>query len=122
MRAWTSLRSLEKPARFVPWACAIVTHAAQDGARRAKVRRAEPLPEVPSREPGGPSEARREEILRAVASLDAPLREAVELFYFGGLTYREIAEAVGMSVPTVNVRLSAARSRLKEVLEKSHDG
>jgi len=46
----------------------------------------------------------------------------VELFYFGGLTYREIAEAIGMSVPTVNLRLAAARTRLKEALEKSHDG
>jgi len=106
----------------VPWACAIVTHAAQDRARREKVRRAEPLPEVPSREPPGPTEARREQVLRAVASLDAPLREAIELFYFGGLTYREIAEAIGMSVPTVNLRLAAARTRLKEALEKSHDG
>jgi RNA polymerase sigma factor (sigma-70 family) len=60
--------------------------------------------------------------MRAVASLDAPLREVIEHFYFGGLTYREIAEAVGMSVPTVNLRLAAARSRLKEALEKSHDG
>lgn len=117
-----SLRKLEKPDRFLPWACSIVVHVAADRARREKVRRADPLPEVPDRAPPGPTEARREEILRSVAALDAPLREVVELFYFGGLTYREIAEAVGMSVPTVNVRLAAARTRLREALENSHDG
>jgi RNA polymerase sigma-70 factor (ECF subfamily) len=122
LRAWTSLGTLEKPDRFVPWACAIVDHAAKDRARRERVRRAEPLPEVPARAPAGPSEARREAVLRAVAALDADLREAVELFYFGGLGYREIAEAIGMSVPTVNLRLAAARAKLRTALEASHEG
>jgi RNA polymerase sigma-70 factor (ECF subfamily) len=119
LRAWTSLATLEKPDRFVPWACAIVAHAAKDGARRARVRAAAPLPDVPDRGAAGPGEERREQVLRAVASLEEPLREVVELFYFGGLGYREIAEAIGRSVPTVNVRLAAARARLREVLEES---
>ncbi len=122
LRAWTSLATLEKPDRFLPWACSVISHAAKDRARREQVRRAEPLPEVPARAPSGPSEARREAVLRAVASLDEELREAVELFYFGGLTYAEIAALVGKSVPTVNLRLSTARTKLRTALEASHDG
>jgi len=122
LRAWVGIRTLEKPDRFLGWACSIVTHAARDRARREKVRAAAPLPDVPARAPGGPSEARREALLRAVAALEEPLREAIELFYFGGLTYREIAAAVGKSVPTVNLRLAEARERLRLTLEKSHDG
>jgi RNA polymerase sigma-70 factor (ECF subfamily) len=122
LRAWTSLGSLKQFDRFLPWACSVVAHAAQDRARKDRVRRAEPLPEVAAREERGPSEARRAAVLRAVEALDAELREAVELFYFGGLTYREIAAIVGKSVPTVNLRLAAARARIRETLEKSHDG
>jgi RNA polymerase sigma-70 factor (ECF subfamily) len=119
LRAWTSLATLEKPDRFLPWACSVVCHAARDRARREKVRRADALPEVPARAAPGPSEARREAVLRAVASLEEELREVVELFYFGGLGYREIAHAIGRSVPTVNNRLAAARTRIRETLEKS---
>jgi RNA polymerase sigma-70 factor (ECF subfamily) len=122
LRAWMSVARLENPDRFLPWACAIVDHVAKDRARRAAVRRAEPLPDVPAREPRGPGEARREQVLRAVESLDAELREAIELFYFGGLTYVEIAEAIGRSAPTVNQRLAKARSALRVALEASHDG
>ena len=122
LRAWTSLATLEQPDRFLPWACSVVSHAAKDRARRETVRRSGALPEVEARPPSGPSEARREAVLRAVAALEEPLREAIELFYFGGLTYGEIAEVVGRSVPTVNLRLATARSRLRETLEASHDG
>jgi RNA polymerase sigma-70 factor (ECF subfamily) len=119
LRAWTSLATLEKPDRFLPWACSVVCHAARDRARRERVRRADALPEVPEPRPSGPTEARREAVLRAVATLEEPLREVIELFYFGGLGYREIAAVIGMSVPTVNNRLAAARTRIRESLEKS---
>ncbi len=120
LRAWTSIRSLEKPDRFLPWACSVVAHAAKDRARRERVREAAPLPEIAAPPPRGPSEARREAVLGAVERLDGPLREVVELFYFGGLTYGEIAEAIGRSVPTVNLRLASARARLRETLEAPH--
>lgn len=122
LRAWTSIRTMEKPDRFLSWACSVVAHAAKDRARRESVRRAEALPDVPARADRGPSEARREAVLRAVASLEEPLREVIELFYFGGLTYREIADAIGMSAPTVNLRLAEARRQLRRSLEASHDG
>ncbi|MCK6482143.1 MAG: sigma-70 family RNA polymerase sigma factor [Planctomycetes bacterium] len=122
LRAWTSLGTLDRADRFLPWACSIVANAARDRGRREAVRRAAPLPEVAAPPPPGPPEARREAVLRAVAALEEPLREAVELFYFGGLSYREIARAVGMSVPTVNLRLSAARKRLRAALEDDHGG
>lgn len=122
LRAWTSIGTMTQPDRFLPWACSVVSHAAKDRARRETVRRAEPLPEIPAPAARGPSEARREQVLLAVAALDAELREAIELFYFGGLTYGEIAEAIGMSAPTVNQRLARARAALRTSLEASHDG
>jgi RNA polymerase sigma-70 factor (ECF subfamily) len=121
VRAWTSMGTLADPDRFVAWACAVVTHAAQDRARREKVRAAAPLPDAaPERPPSGPPEARREALVAAVAALPPPLREAVELFYFGGLTYRDIAAATGRSVPTVNLRLAEARRLLRARMESDH--
>jgi RNA polymerase sigma-70 factor (ECF subfamily) len=123
LRAWLSVATLADPDRFVPWACSVVTHAAQDRARKEKVRAAAPLPDaVPERPARGPGEERREAVLAAVASLPATLREAVELFYFGGLGYREIAEATGRSVPTVNLRLSEARRLLRSRMEGDDGG
>ena len=117
LRIWRKTDTLEKPDRFVGWACAIVSHVARDRARREKVRRTQPLPERAATA-GGMSERRRERILAAVASLPHPLCEVIELCYFGGLTYKEIAAAIGMSVPTVNVRLSQARAQLKTLLRE----
>lgn len=122
LKAWTSLSTLERPDRFLPWACTIVARAAKDRGRRERVRAAEPLPEVATPDARGPSTARREAVVRAVEALEEPLREVVELFYFGGLTYREIAGAVDRSVPTVNQRLAEARRRLRAALEATHEG
>jgi RNA polymerase sigma-70 factor (ECF subfamily) len=66
------------------------------------------------------SAARAEERHRlAVAIADLPdhEREALVLKEFEGLTYREIAELVGVPVGTVMSRLYAARQRLAAVLE-----
>ena len=118
LRIWRKTDTLEKPDRFVGWACAIVSHVAKDRARREKVRRTQPLPERAATA-GGLSENRRERILAAVAALPQPLCEVIELCYFGGLTYKEIAAAIGMSVPTVNTRLSQARAQLKTLLREA---
>ncbi len=63
---------------------------------------------------------RRAELERAVRSLPEPLREVVTLKTWGGLTFAQIAEAVGCPANTAASRyrygLEALRQRLKEVL------
>ena len=117
---WRGAGALAEPARFLAWACAILAHVAKDRARRDRIRAADPLPEIAAPD-GGPSEGRRQAVLNAVAVLPEALRETVELFYFAGLTYREIGEAIGMSVPTVNLRLATARAQLREALKDEHE-
>ena len=124
MRIWRSLASLESGDRFVAWSCSVVQHAARDRARREKVRRAAPLMDRPAPPASGPSEQRRRRIVDAVRAMPAPLAEVIELFYFGGLSYAEIANAIDMSVPTVNSRLTKARALLRRTLEQedpNHD-
>ena len=58
----------------------------------------------------------REEIDRALSALDEPCREVFSLHRFAGLSYREIAEAQGISVKTVEARMKRAFDHLRRHL------
>jgi len=58
----------------------------------------------------------RERIARALATLSAEHRAVVELTYYHGCAYREIAQIVGCPVDTVKTRMYYARRKLKELL------
>ena len=55
----------------------------------------------------------------ALDGLPAEQREAIELAYFGGRTYREIATMTGVPLGTANGRLRLALARLRELLRQS---
>ena len=55
----------------------------------------------------------------ALAELPAEQRQAIELAYFGGRTYREIATLTGVPLGTANGRLRLALARLRELLRQS---
>lgn len=59
---------------------------------------------------------RRDAIDRALAELPADLREAVILRDLHGLEYRDIAEATGAPMGTVESRIFRARQRLRRAL------
>lgn len=59
---------------------------------------------------------RREAIERALADLAGDLREAVVLRDIHGLEYREIAEAMGVPIGTVESRIFRGRQRLRRAL------
>lgn len=54
------------------------------------------------------------QVLRRVAALPEAQRETVFLAYGEGLSYREVAETLGVPIGTVMSRLAAARARLAE--------
>ena len=55
----------------------------------------------------------------ALEELPAEQRQAIELAYFGGRTYREIATMTGVPLGTANGRLRLALARLRELLQQS---
>jgi RNA polymerase sigma-70 factor (ECF subfamily) len=57
-----------------------------------------------------------EQVREAVASLPPDQRVAVELAYFGGLSYREVAERLGIPEGTAKSRLRLALSKLGDRL------
>jgi len=57
-----------------------------------------------------------EALVTAMSSLSADHRAVVDLTYFHGLGYREIAEIMACPVDTVKTRMFHARRRLKDAL------
>jgi RNA polymerase sigma-70 factor (ECF subfamily) len=64
----------------------------------------------------GASERHADWIQAALMQLSADHRQVVELTYFGGFTYREIAQIANCPVNTVKTRMFHARRRLKVLL------
>jgi RNA polymerase sigma-70 factor (ECF subfamily) len=56
-------------------------------------------------------------VRRVVTTLPSAQREALELAYFHGLTYREVAETLGVPEGTAKSRLRLALARLAHVLQ-----
>jgi RNA polymerase sigma-70 factor (ECF subfamily) len=112
---------LERP--FGPWICRIAANLAVNHVRSPESRE-EGLPEAHAETPAagaGPlagvldDEARRV-LSRALDGLSADQRAVFVLRVFDELSYKEIAEALEISIGTVMSRLSRGRERLREAL------
>ncbi|MCX5072417.1 sigma-70 family RNA polymerase sigma factor [Streptomyces sp. NPDC002039] len=57
-----------------------------------------------------------EQVRRCVRGLTELQRQAVSLAYYGGLTYREVAETLGTPLPTVKTRLRDGLIRLRDCM------
>ena len=118
--AWTALPTLAEPAAFPGWLRGIVRHHAFRVLRRKQLH-AVPLAEaenVPSDDPPADHilERRRQATaaLSAIAELPDTLREPAALFFIHECSHQDIATFLGLSAVTVNNRLHAARSHLKQ--------
>ncbi|MCB1017857.1 MAG: sigma-70 family RNA polymerase sigma factor [Acidimicrobiales bacterium] len=89
--------------------------------QRALHRAAEALDPRPPPLAGDPAELvgagdEGAQLRRAVAALPEDQRRAVELAYFGGCTYREVAQRLGIPEGTAKSRLRLGLARLADAL------
>ncbi len=124
--ACTAVR-YEPRGRFRPWLMRIVRNRCLNRLdarrRREAVLGRSPCPpaELPSPRPGPSSRAEADEHRRAVEAALGELpdrqREAISLYAFGNMRYRQIAEVLQMPVNTVKTLIHRARANLARALE-----
>src|SRR5579872_6374852 len=120
LAAWSALPGLSDPTAFPGWLRSIVRHHAYRVLRRRQPNLV-PLTEATefaSQEPSADhvldSHRQYKVALGALAELSPKLREPATLFYVHDCSHQDIAAFLSLSVTTVNNRLHAARTALKQ--------
>ncbi|WP_030168486.1 RNA polymerase sigma factor [Spirillospora albida] len=120
----------ERPLAFDPargslrgWLATLAHRRAVDWVRRESLRRRPPAAAVTDASPNGADERllaseRESGVRRSLDALPPPLREALELAYYRGLTYREVAAALGVPEGTAKSRIRSALAQLGRRLER----
>ncbi|PUB28904.1 RNA polymerase sigma-70 factor (sigma-E family) [Promicromonospora sp. AC04] len=114
--AWPKARQGEPLA----YARRVLANARIDGWRRRRrevLMASDTLPDRGTRESTAELHAERDRLVRALLVLPTKQRRIVVLRHLEGLTEREVADAVGVSVGTVKSTASRGIARLREVLE-----
>ena len=123
IRAYHAIQRFELGRPFGPWVVRIAANLAINHVRSPEARET-PLPEghAETAAPGRGAldlvleREAREMLERALGDLPVEQRAVFALRTFEELSYREIADALGISIGTVMSRLSRARERLRESL------
>ena len=129
LKAYRSLNSLAEPAKFGSWLLSIAHRASIDWLK-AKSRGEVQLGDMDIRaredRPGNwqteelePADLcirkeQRSTLFEAIESLPEALREVLMLYYYEDVTYKELADVLGVSAATINARLTKARHMLRE--------
>ena len=128
--AWSAMRRYDAQRPFLAWLRTIGINKARDRGRRMAVRRlffgtdglehsaalAEPDPATPADE----AVMERQDMAkldRAISRLPAPLKEAILLTAFEGLSQQEAGDMMGVSTKTVETRVYRARKILARTLD-----
>lgn len=115
------ISTLSDPDRFVAWSYRIVvSHARDHGRARGRLRQREIIGiEHASEKATTDDPSEHLDLAVAIDRLAEPLRLALELHYFFGLSSREIGIVLGIPSATVRFRLMMARRRLRPLLRDS---
>ena len=135
IRVYRGINSLRNPRTFRSWLNQIVVNLFYDELRRRPRRLPTISIDAPIESDNGESDLVREipdaslkpdersliqeldqVIKKAMAQLPEQFRTAIVLRELQGLSYEEIAEAIGCELGTVKSRIARARGRLQEVL------
>ena len=120
IEAYRCLSKLRQPAAFPGWFRRIVFKRCDRMTRRKQVSTVpiEAAGSVVHEGPGPPEKAERREmrdkVLEAIRSLSEEERTVTTLYYVNGYSQEEVASFLEIPVTTVNNRLHASRSHLKE--------
>lgn len=115
LKVYKKLDSYQFRSRFSTWVLAIARNAGVDAMRKNRRKRVD-LDVDQLDDPLARSSPSRLELETAIGSLAPKLREAFLLVEVMGLSYQEVARALGVPIGTVKSRLYHARRHLVEWL------
>lgn len=124
LRMHRGLASLRDGERFGGWVYRVAESAIADRGRGRARSRVLTVEEVPETESGPADEADDLEselgacVALFVARLPSPYREAVTLTELEGLSQREAAEMLGVSVPAMKSRVQRGRDKIRVMFEE----
>jgi RNA polymerase sigma-70 factor (ECF subfamily) len=119
MRVWRHFASRPRLRNPKAWLMTIGYRAFVDHHQRRRhqepsLELADPRPDEPAKHAEQSEWSRRLEA--AIETLAPPLRQVIVLHYTGGLTLRQTAEAMGISLGTVKSRLNSGLLELRSML------
>jgi RNA polymerase sigma-70 factor (ECF subfamily) len=127
LAVWRQAGSFKAQSRVSTWVFAIAYRKALKALKRSR----EPaggvfLPEEPANDHGPESQMMhsqlRRQLTRALSTLPPEQRAVVELTYYHGCAYAEIAQILGCPVDTVKTRMFHARRKLRLLMEAQSEG
>jgi RNA polymerase sigma-70 factor (ECF subfamily) len=125
LEAWRSLPKFERKASAATWFYRVALHTAMNWHRKDKPRRArqQPLLEIHALAPEESDSAEQAQHRDTVEQLYKAIHQlpktdaALVLLYLDELSYREMAEVLGISESNVGVKLNRARKALSALME-----
>ncbi len=129
IRAYRKIRSVRSPGALDSWLRRTARNVAPHHLRRRKVqqknRKAYRRDAAEAwTEPPGVDDTfvhRRERMRRLVDALPDDQREVILLRYYAGLTYKRVAETLGVPLTTVDGRVRQAKQALFEMMQEDED-
>ena len=130
LQAWRSLPNFQGTASAATWFYRVALHTAMNWQRKDKPRRTRQIPflevqSLPTLESDSAEQVQQREIVGQLYKAIHQLRKtdaALVLLYLDELSYREMAEVLGISESNVGVKLNRAKKALSELMEGSAHG
>ena len=123
VQAWRSIGRFDTAAAFFPWYATILRNLCISRLRRRPKHSTAELgdghsDDSPEADPVLLAERgeRRDRVWQAILALSPQQREIIVMSHFHDLTYRQMADAIGIPIGTVMSRLYNARRALRERL------
>lgn len=130
LQAWRSLPKFERTASAATWFYRVALHTAMNWHRKDKRRRSrqQPLLEVQTVTTEGLDSGEQAQHQETVEQLYKAINQlpkadaALVLLYLDELSYREMAEVLGISESNVGVKLNRAKKALSALMNGESDG
>ena len=121
VKAYNNMDAFRGDSSEKTWLMRIAINTCKDMRRASWFRyvdRSVTLDDLP--EPAQPIRMEDDTLMIEIMKLPRKLMEVVLLYYYQGMSIREIADSLSLAVSTVSTRLKHAREKLRNSLEGGH--